>query len=149
MHQTVRNFVERFKTNDKTLEIGSLNVNGTIKEWFGDYTGVDMRGGDNVDVVMNGNKLTFPNELFSCVLNLETFEHDQYFWKTMEEMKRVLIPGGRLVLTTRGINFRYHPHPRDYFRFTPDYFEDLEGFENKIIEIDPEGGVFFSGTKTL
>jgi len=52
-------------------------------------------------------------------------EHDRCFWKSIPEMARVLAPGGRLLLTTRGIGFPVHRHPSDYWRFTPEAVEAL------------------------
>ena len=36
--------------------------------------------------------------------------------------------GGVVVLHTHLPGFYYHPYPRDYFRFHPDWFEDIPKF---------------------
>src|SRR5438477_220568 len=82
----------------RTLEIGSLNVNGAI-ERIGDYTGIDMRAGQNVDRVMNGHELEFEDESFNCVISAETLEHDDAPWKTAAEIYRVLEDKGVLLVT--------------------------------------------------
>ena len=100
-----------------TLEIGSLDVNGSI-ERLGDYTGVDMRPGPHVDLVMNGHNLDFQDGKFDCVVSAETLEHDDAPWETAKEIYRVLKPRGTLIVTVPGIGFKRHDFPSDYWRFT-------------------------------
>lgn len=62
----------------------------------------------------------------------KTKEHDIYFWKTVEEMKKVLKPGGYLLVTVPSINFFQHDFPSDYYRFTEEVLKDFifKGFED-------------------
>jgi SAM-dependent methyltransferase len=133
------------------LEVGSLDVNGTIRDMFPgtDYTGIDIRPGPGVDQVMSGAKLEFPDNSFDGVLYLETMEHDKTFWLTLSEIARVLKEGGRLVITTRGIGYPLHNYPGDYFRFTEQVFEELEGYQDKVIVSDPQAsGILFTGIRS-
>jgi len=100
-----------------TLEIGSYNVNGMV-ERQGDYTGIDMRSGPNVDLVMNGHDLQFKDASFDCVICAETLEHDDMPWQTAKEIHRVLKDEGVLIVTVPGIGFPRHDFPSDYWRFT-------------------------------
>jgi predicted SAM-dependent methyltransferase len=100
-----------------TLEIGSFDVNGSI-ERTGDYTGIDMRPGPNVDLVMNSHDLQFKDESFDCVVCAETLEHDDAPWETSKEIYRVLKDKGVLIVTVPGIGFKRHDFPSDYWRFT-------------------------------
>ena len=47
------------KDNIKVLEIGSYNVNGSIRAFFpnANYTGVDLCDGPGVDIVSSGHTL--------------------------------------------------------------------------------------------
>lgn len=116
------------------LEVGSLNVNGSPREIFADrsrfpsYIGVDMRDGRDVDRVANANALPFEAGSFDVVICAEMIEHDARFWVSMQEMARVLRPGGHLILTTCGLNFPRHEYPSDYFRFTTDALRVLADF---------------------
>jgi SAM-dependent methyltransferase len=150
MHQSVREFVSRYPIKGRILEIGSYDVNGSVRDLFPDtdYLGIDMREGKGVDRVMNGAKLDFDDASFDGVLYLETMEHDKTFWLTLAEISRVLKKGGRLIITARGIGFPLHDYPGDYYRFTKQFFEDLEGYQDKIVIDDPQySGVFFTGLR--
>lgn len=125
MQQKVYEFVESHSKDvkGKVLDIGSLNVNGSLRELFKGsegYTGLDMREGNNVDVVANAHKLPFEDDTFDCVTCVETLEHDDNPFKTLSEIHRVLKLGGKVILAASGINFPKHEYPFDYFRYTAD-----------------------------
>lgn len=130
---------EKNLTPTKVLEVGSLDVNGTIHDYvkLDGYVGVDMREGRNVDVVINGHYLTdeFDKNSFDLVICFDTLEHDDKFWLTLEKMKEVLRPGGHLVIGAPGRNCDQHSHPKDYWRFMRDAFEMFfEDMEDVVIE---------------
>lgn len=104
------------------LEIGSLNVNGGVRQFFTDslsYTGIDIVMGNGVDLVLNANNLAafFDADQFDTILCLETIEHDKKFWRTMAEIQFVLKRGGYLIVSSPTIDFPLHHEP-DYWRFT-------------------------------
>jgi predicted SAM-dependent methyltransferase len=121
----VKEFVEKFVSEKgpfgKVLEVGSMDVNGNVRGLFKDseYIGTDMREGPNVDRAINGHDLLdhFTLESFDCILCLETLEHDDFFWITIENMRKLLKPGGWLVITVPSLNHPRHNHPNDYWRF--------------------------------
>lgn len=130
-----------------TLELGSRNINGSVRPLFtGHYLGVDMVAGPLVDMVARADDLPIADESFDVVVSTEMLEHDPYFWKSLEEMTRVLTDGGWLLLTTRGIGFPFHEYPGDYWRFTEDAIHHLftdNGLETVEVVPDPEqSGVF-------
>lgn len=145
--QTV-NFVEKFIKKHKNkkfknlLDVGSRNVSGTIKNQiikYGlEYTGVDMVKGDNVDIVMNAHDMKkIKPRSYDIVTCFDTLEHDDKFWLSIIEMKRVLKRGGFLLL---GVPSRYcplHEHPHDYWRFMKDGVISLfDDFENVHVEVE-------------
>lgn len=69
-------FPESFK-NKKVLEVGSLNLNGSIRSFFEQcsYLGVDVGPGPGVDMVAKGEDLTFDANQFDVVCSTECFEH--------------------------------------------------------------------------
>lgn len=149
MNTQVYNFVKKLNLKDKILDVGSLDVNGSVKDLFNDYTGVDMRQGKNVDVQAKANSLPFKDDLFDNVLCLEMLEHDDCFWESIPEMVRVLKPGGMFAITTRGINFPKHGYPHDYWRFTLDSMRLLLKDLKNVYANDNTGehGVFGHGCK--
>lgn len=118
VHSFVKFVVDKEKITGKTLDVGSLDVNGSVKDLFSDYTGLDMREGDNVDVVANAHDIPFKDNEFDCVVCLEMLEHDDNPFKTLSEIYRVLKKGGWCILSASGINFPKHDYPSDYFRYT-------------------------------
>jgi SAM-dependent methyltransferase len=50
----------------------------------------------------NSNSMPFPDDYFDMVLCNAVIEHDPYFWKTVEEIKRVTKPGGLIVIGAPG-----------------------------------------------
>ena len=69
-------FPESFH-NQKVLEVGSLNLNGSIRSFFEQcsYLGVDVGPGPGVDMVAKGEDLTFDANQFDVVCSTECFEH--------------------------------------------------------------------------
>lgn len=91
----------------RVLEIGSLDVNGQVRDLFTDaevYIGVDNIAGRNVDVVLNGHDVLshFGAGAFDLVLCLETLEHDPAFWLTLQGVRAVLKPGGLACISVPG-----------------------------------------------
>lgn len=83
------------------LEIGSLDVNGSVRRMFADaspYVGIDLGAGPGVDVVASGHDFG-PDAAFATVVTTECLEHDPGWRRTLANIVRVLRPGGALVLT--------------------------------------------------
>jgi len=113
---------KRLGIRGRVLEIGSYDVNGNLnKELKGcDHVRLDMRAGPNVDIVANGHDLPFEDNSFDAVICADTLEHDDAFWVTIKEIKRVVKPRGVIALCVPSIGFPLHQHPNDYWRFTTD-----------------------------
>jgi SAM-dependent methyltransferase len=85
----------------RVLEIGSYDVNGSIRGFFGgsDYTGVDLVEGPGVDLVGSGHTVAFPEAAFDLSISCECFEHDRHWPETLLNMYRATRPGGVAVFT--------------------------------------------------
>lgn len=66
----------------------------------------------------SGLDLPFRDACFDTVLCLQVLEHVPRPRRLLDEIARVLRPGGALVLTAPHI-WGLHEEPRDYYRFTP------------------------------
>lgn len=128
-NETTR-ILQELNPKGKTLEVGSFDVNGNVRGLFSDYTGVDIMAGKNVDIVASGHDLPFEDASFDLVLCLNTLEHDDCFWLTLAEMKRVLKTGGILFIEVPNYEYRtIHNFPADYYRFSEEALRKmLDGF---------------------
>lgn len=135
-------FLKHSPKPGKVLDVGSLDVNGNIKNFFTDrgykYLGCDMRKGKNVDVVVNGHDLKkrFKRNSFDMVVCFDTLEHDDRFWLTVANMRYVLKPGGWLILGAPSNRHPRHNHPSDYYRFFETSFKEVffDGYEEVYAE---------------
>lgn len=107
-HQQQRIFVEKLKnnyplffSNKKVLDIGSLNINGTLRDFFHncEYTGIDISEGLGVDVVCQGQDYTAPDESYDVVCSAECFEHNPYWIETFKNMVRLCKKNGFIFFT--------------------------------------------------
>lgn len=123
-------FIENFasqiaKSEIKVLDVGSYDVNGSYKPLFDKkkyhYTGLDMAAGPNVDIVLPSayDWSAIETDSFDVVISGQAFEHVEFFWKTMEEMARVLKPDGIVCLIVPN-GFEEHRYPVDCYRFFTD-----------------------------
>lgn len=91
------------------------------------------------DVQLDATFLPFRNSVYDAVLCIELLEHVYQPEKVVEEIARVLTPGGRLFLTVPFM-VPFHGDPSDYGRFTEHYLKrllDEKGF--CCIEISKQG----------
>lgn len=150
MHQSVESYVLEQRNEHgwwgplHILEVGSYNVNGTVRHHFEQehYTGIDISEGPSVDRVMSSHRLkpVFGFDRFDLVLCLEMLEHDSQPWKTVEGIYKVLKPHGWVCATARGNGFGEHNNP-DRWRFMREGFECLfedRGFEIMDLRPDPQ-----------
>lgn len=109
----------------KILDVGSYNVNGSYKELFKggnfSYTGLDMEGGPNVDLVPQSAYQwhEIEDDSFDVVISGQALEHIEFFWVTVSEMVRVLKKGGLLCIIAPN-GFGEHRYPVDCWRFFSD-----------------------------
>jgi SAM-dependent methyltransferase len=99
--QLVRRQFPDFFANRRVLEIGSLDINGSIRSQFTNctYTGIDVADGPGVDVVCQGQDYSGPEDSFDVVISCEVMEHNPHWAETMKNMIRVCKPGGLVLMT--------------------------------------------------
>lgn len=90
----------------KVVEVGSLDVNGSVRDLFAGaalYTGIDVRDGRGVDEVADGADYV-PGYAPDVVLCLEVLEHvsEEKAEAIVANMVHMLEPGGLLVITAAG-----------------------------------------------
>lgn len=95
--------VDSLPTDGLVVEIGSRNVNGTIRGMFlgREYIGIDMAPGLSVDVVATGATYQPPHPA-TVVMCCETLEHTEEAEAICRNAYRMLAPGGVFVMTAAG-----------------------------------------------
>lgn len=112
----------------RVLEVGSLDINGSIRQFFTDceYTGVDLGPGAGVDQIAAGETLDYPDHTFDTTASCECFEHNEHWQETFANMWRMTRSGGLVFFTcattgrkehgTRRTNPTSSPYAQDYYR---------------------------------
>lgn len=85
----------------RILEIGSYNVNGSIREYFegSTYVGVDIMAGPGVDIVCSGDRVADPDGTYHLTVSCECFEHNPHWRATFLNMYRMTKSGGIVLFT--------------------------------------------------
>ena len=121
----VEQTIKEHPPSGPVYEFGSFKVPG--QEQLADlrplfqgltYVGTDMRPGPGVDLIINLEKIPFQDNSIGTAICIDTLEHVQDVKQAVNEMHRVLKPGG-LIIISSVMNFPIHDHPSDYWRFTP------------------------------
>lgn len=94
----------------RVLEVGSLDINGTVRPHFAaaQYIGIDVGPGFGVDVVCQGQDYAEPDGSFDVVLSCEVMEHNPYWRETFANMLRLCRPGGLVLMTCATTGRREH-----------------------------------------
>jgi SAM-dependent methyltransferase len=92
----VKNKFPEFFKNKRVVDFGSLDINGSNRQFFDDceYIGLDIGKGKNVDIVTKAHEYNAPDGSFDVVVSTEMFEHDKYLHLSLPNMVRVLRSGG-------------------------------------------------------
>ena len=82
------------------------------------YLGIDLPGSPHADFELEADgSVPLPDQHADAVLSTQVLEHVDQPADYLAEARRLLRPGGQLILSTHGI-WQYHPHPRDLWRWT-------------------------------
>jgi SAM-dependent methyltransferase len=130
----------------RILEVGSYDVNGSVRSLFdkvsaGDYVGVDLVAGPGVDRVQSGHEVDEPDGSFDLTVSAECFEHDPNWDKTFANMVRLTRPGGIVTFTCASTGRVEHGTRRTLVDDSPgtqaegmDYYRNLAAAD---FEADP------------
>ena len=93
-------YPDRFK-DVRVLEVGSLDINGSIRQCFEscDYVGVDLEEGKGVDLAKEGQLLDFPTRSFDVVASAECLEHNPFWAETVVNMLRMMKEDGMISIS--------------------------------------------------
>lgn len=113
MHEAVTDWVSTHGLPaTRVFEIGSRNINGSVRYLFAgtDYVGVDPVDGPDVDIVGDGSTIEVGLGQFDVVVCTEVLEHvdDEIATGIISNAFRHLCHGGRFVMTCAGPGRQAH-----------------------------------------
>jgi len=118
----------------KIIEIGSANVNGSIRPFFpnSNYLGVDLSAGPGVDLICEGDKVPEPDDSFDIAISCECLEHNPNWADTFFNMYRMTKKGGVVIFTCATTGRPEHGTTRTSPQLSPgtqslnwDYYKNL------------------------
>ena len=129
--EALSSWYEQYKDELKAVaDMGSYDINGSVKEVIPYVVGFDICQGDNVDIVIN-NYVIAPEHLgvYDGVTALNSIQYcdnpSMFVWN----LRRLLRVGGRCLLTSCGPDCkqRHTPSPgaKDCIRFSPEQLRIL------------------------
>ncbi len=134
-HPAQLEFVEKVRSKfpslfvrSTVLEVGSLNINGSIRPFFQQcvYIGIDIGPGKDVDIVARGEDLAFKDNSFDVVASCECFEHNPEWVKTLQNMIRISASLVFFTCATTGRAEHGTPRTSPYDApFCGDYYQNL------------------------
>jgi SAM-dependent methyltransferase len=150
-----KSFPEYF-WKQKVLEVGSLNINGSVRRYFDDcdYTGIDVAPGRDVDFVCQGQHYDALDQTFGVSISCECFEHNPEWVGTFRNMHRMTKTGGIILMTCATTGRPEHGTTRVHPNCSPltisigwDYYKNLTSKDFAVnFDLDSMFSSFYFGT---
>jgi len=108
--------------------------------YVAEYVGVDVAN-PSADLEGTVEEIPVPEGSFELVLCTQTLEHAIDPARAVHELRRVVAPGGRVLVSTHGVQV-YHPNPVDLWRWTHAGLERLfrENGDWSAVSVTPSSG---------
>lgn len=135
--------VSALNLKSPVLEVGSRDINGTVRKLFPEegYVGIDIMAGSGVDIVLDIMSPQTVEDLesrnFNTIVATELLEHVKEPWTALDNMYEILMLGGIIVLSWPW-DIVIHNEP-DFWRATPaalEYLLQRSGFIDINLEFD-------------
>ena len=104
-------FEKEFRIANKILEVGSQNINGTVRDFFLNaelFVGIDIGDADMVDYVIPGELLELPDGWGDIVISTECLEHCEAWKQVFINMIRIVKPYGLVLITCASLGRAAH-----------------------------------------
>lgn len=138
-----KKFLDKF-----TSPVGTrLNVGSGARKLDQDIKNVDVENFPGVDIVANITDLPLADASVDAVVCDQVLEHVTDPLHAMQELHRVLKPGGYVYISMPFL-YPFHASPSDFYRWTHKGYEQLlKGFE--VVDIGVRSGPFSALTVYL
>ncbi len=90
---------------------------GTADRWYGCDLKRSASGRPTADLFASAYAVPIREASADCVLSTQVIEHLAHPWELFGEARRILRPGGSLLVSAPQAEF-LHEEPHDYFRYT-------------------------------
>ena len=160
-------FPDHFSGKINVLEIGSQDINGTVRDFFqkgANYLGLDLGMAKGVDWTIPGELVELPDQWASICISTECFEHAATWEQILMNMIRITRTNGLLILSIAGHGRATHGTVDSEVGsspFTTSYYKNLgaDDFIQKIklghyfkrhsFQVDSEAGdTYFWGVRS-
>jgi SAM-dependent methyltransferase len=160
-------FPDHFSGKINVLEIGSQDINGTVRDFFqkgANYLGLDLGMAKGVDWTIPGELVELPDQWASICISTECFEHAATWEQILMNMIRITRTNGLLILSIAGHGRATHgtvDSEVGSYPFTTSYYKNLgaDDFIQKIklghyfkrhsFQVDSEAGdTYFWGVRS-
>jgi SAM-dependent methyltransferase len=127
----------------RVLDVGGARQRGAFRRPAGArWVVADIERAHRPDVTADVQALPFRDGAFDAIKATEVLEHVPDVGRALAECRRVLRPGGHLVITVPFLE-RLHGDPGDYSRYTRSMWERLLALNDlKTVAIEEQGGYF-------
>ena len=129
--ELAKRFSTHFQTAQTILEVGSQNINGSIRDFFSEqstYLGIDIGPAQDVDLIIPGELIQLPTGWADISVSTECFEHAKNWKDVLANMIRVTKPTGLVILTFAGFGRATHgtlDSEPESSPFTVSYYKNL------------------------
>lgn len=123
----------------RTLDLGAgeQKYRSLVEQACSQYISIDAFS--ETDVRGDASTLPFKADVFDTIVCTQVIEHLQTPWVAMQEIHRILKPGGHLLLSAPFL-YPYHGSPYDYFRYTKEgLITLLKHGELQVVKIESMG----------
>lgn len=130
VYRHIKSFLGKTNGNLLDLGCGESPYRFLVNEKSNIYFGVDIADAakfdyDRKDVThFDGKNIPFEDNYFDNMMCTEVLEHVEDYQTLVNEVYRVLKPGGSAIFTIPW-SARYHYIPYDYFRYTPSSLQKI------------------------
>lgn len=120
---------------------GHLPLRHIARQHCAEYRSLDLRQTHaDLDYLGDVQHMPVPDAHFDTVVNLQVLEHVPDPLAALREMHRVLVPGGKLIISVPHLGY-LHNEPNDYYRYTGyglRYLLERAGF--RVLTLAPLAG---------